>query len=798
MAVVSVGEAVLSAFLRVVFNRVASSDILDYLKRRKLIDRLVQKLKIELMSADAVLIDAEEKQITNPAVKEWLDELKDAVYVADDLLDEIAYEALRCKLEAESTSKHYLAPRLTTSCPEKCGVFGRDIDKEAIFKLWQSDDASSSDGICVVPIVGMGGIGKTTLAQLLYNDTIVNESFDLKAWVKNYFKDAYKKFEIPCEAKGLRTFLGGEWWHENDNIGKMIDELLHSFKCLRVLSLSGISELPVFVGKLKHLRYLDIRYTGIKHLPNSLCSLYNLQTLILSWCITELPINMGKLVNLRHLDNTGTKLKEMPPQIGKLKNLKKLPLFFVGKHGGSSIRELVELRHLSGKLSISNLENVHCTKDATEVMLKDKRDLSELVLKWKDGHDNEDLEKSRNVLEQLCPHENLNSLTIKNYKGTSFPNWLGDSSFSNMVSIVLRNCKYCFSLPPLGQLPLLKKLKIVSFHGVFAVDHEFYGNGSSTIEPPFRSLEYLSFVDMPEWQQWVIFEGGVFSCLLELQIIDCCKLSKCLPNHLPSLTKLVIRGCKQLVASLPKAPALHELECDGKIQLASDHYYPSLESLKIEGGSDSLWSLPLEFFPKLKSIQMHKCENLESLSTSEGSHPSLTSLTYLGIWKCPNFVSFPNGGLCAPNLTEIEVSECKKLKSLPEGMHTLLPSLVTLRLELCPELESFPEGGLPSNLKTLKIEYCNKVISRRMEWGLQGLHSLKELNIWSNCKEVESFPEEALLPPTLTTFEILDFPNLKSLNGKGFQHLTSLQSLTIGICKKLQCLPVEGLSHLYF
>ncbi|KAL0009570.1 hypothetical protein SO802_011072 [Lithocarpus litseifolius] len=54
------------------------------------------------MSADAVLVDAEEKQITNPAVEEWLDELKDAVYVADDLLDEIAYEALRCKLEAES------------------------------------------------------------------------------------------------------------------------------------------------------------------------------------------------------------------------------------------------------------------------------------------------------------------------------------------------------------------------------------------------------------------------------------------------------------------------------------------------------------------------------------------------------------------------------------------------------------------------------------------------------------------------------------------------------------------------
>ncbi len=94
--------AVLSAFLQMAFDRVASREVVDYLKGRKLIDSLVQKLKIELLSADAVLIDAEEKQITNPAVKEWLDELKHAIYDADELLDEIATEALRCKLEAES------------------------------------------------------------------------------------------------------------------------------------------------------------------------------------------------------------------------------------------------------------------------------------------------------------------------------------------------------------------------------------------------------------------------------------------------------------------------------------------------------------------------------------------------------------------------------------------------------------------------------------------------------------------------------------------------------------------------
>ena len=99
-------------------------------------------------------------------------------------------------------------------------------------------------------------------------------------------------------------------------------------------------------------------------------------------------------------------------------------------------------------------------------------------------------------------------------------------------------------------------------------------------------------------------------------------------------------------------------------------------------------------------------------------------------------------------------------------MRTLLPSLVKMQLIKCPELESFPEGGLPSNLVSLQIINCDKLFSRHMEGGLQGLHSLREFTILSECKEVESFPEEALLPPTLTDFYISS-PNLKSLNAKG-------------------------------
>ncbi|XP_057980717.1 LOW QUALITY PROTEIN: putative disease resistance protein At3g14460 [Malania oleifera] len=709
-----------------------------------------------------------------------------------------------------------------------------------------------------------------------------------KAHHFSYYRGKYdsaKKFGAFNDVKCLRTFLQLEQpFHSNRHYltNMVTHDLLPMLRCLRVLSLSNyqITMLPNALDNLKQLRYFDLSHTAIRILPDSMSNMFNLQTLILSNCcfLVCLPSDLRKLINLRHLNITETDIKEMPVQMSKLRNLQTLTAFVVGEHSGSSIKELKELQDLQGSLAILNLQNVANAMDAFEANLKNKKNLQELVLKW-DG-DRDDSQNARSVLEKLVPHTNLKKLVIEYYGGTRFPDWLGESTFSNMVFLRLSNCRYCWSLPPLGQLPSLKRLFLVGIDGVKKVGPEFYGNDSSSIMP-FASLETLRFEKMLKWEEWLCCGsyGEQFPHLKELCILECPKLTGHLPNHLPSLVKLSFVKCPQLMSTLPStASAIRELElsdcenlvvksdddsvvlqfipylerllfssmsqmkelpkglqnsrslqhliiekCDslcslpegllfsqvglptslktldiykcGELELWSHgdtmHSCSSVEHLSLWNGCNSLESLPLFCFPMLQTLVVFHCANLERISIPLAfCHRNFTSLNHLQIVACSNLVSFPSRGLPAPNLTFLLVSHCDNLKELPERMYTLT-SLKSLTLSGCPRLESFPEGGLPPNLNLLAIRDCSRLTANRMEWNLQGLPYLRVFKI-ADARE-ESFPEEWLLPATLSTLKISRVLNLKMLDVKGLQRLTSLEELEIRDCPKLQCIPYEGL-----
>ncbi|XWS42958.1 hypothetical protein CRYUN_Cryun16bG0058600 [Craigia yunnanensis] len=55
----------------------------------------LEDLKSIVSAIKAMLLDAEERSVTSNLVKDWLQKLKDALYDADDLLDDFSTEALR-------------------------------------------------------------------------------------------------------------------------------------------------------------------------------------------------------------------------------------------------------------------------------------------------------------------------------------------------------------------------------------------------------------------------------------------------------------------------------------------------------------------------------------------------------------------------------------------------------------------------------------------------------------------------------------------------------------------------------
>ncbi|XP_047175431.1 putative disease resistance protein At3g14460 [Vigna umbellata] len=546
----------------------------------------------------------------------------------------------------------------------------------------------------------------------------------------------------------------------------LVHELFSKFKFLRVLSLNGYSELSEVhdsVGDLKHLHSIDLSYTRIQNLPNSIGFLYNLLVLKLNFCsfLEELPSNLHKLTKLHCLEFEHTKVTKMPMHFGELKNLQVLSTFFVNRNNEViSIKQLGGL-NLHGRLSINELQNISNPLDALEANLKNKP-LVQLKLIWNGNHIPDDPRKEKKVLENLQPSNQLEHFSIYNYGGTQFPGWVFDNSLSNLVSLWLADCKYCLCLPPFGLLSSLRILQIIGFDGIVSIGAEFCGSTSSS----FKSLKILEFYNMKEWEEWEC-KTTSFPLLQHLSIHNCPKL-KSLPEQLLHLKNLDINRCDKLVISVNSmfisSLQLWSIILCPLVEIPMTHY-DCIEAMEINNDCVSSTIFPLDCFPKLHLLQLSWCHNLRRVSQGHTHN----HLKVLRISECSQFESFPSEGLSAPWLQIISIREAENLKLLPKHMQILLPSLTELEIIDCPKVEKFPEGGLPSNIKRMSLSSLKLIASLRDTLDVNTC--LESLTI--EKLEVESFPGEVLLPRSLTSLRFLFCLNLKKIDYRGLCNVSS-------------------------
>ncbi|KAF7847495.1 hypothetical protein BT93_L2907 [Corymbia citriodora subsp. variegata] len=822
-------ESLLSGIAEGVLGKIASRTLQEAVAIYG-VENQISELRETLTAIKAVLLDAEEQRAKSRRLQVWLDRLQVVLYDAEDVLDEFECEALRkqvisrhggvkekvCrffshsnplifraklsdkikeireKLSRISTEKdqfdlnvrsadndvaHTQSREMTYSFVNKSDVVGRDIDKEKIIEmLMQSVDDKH---ISVIPIVGIGGLGKTILAKLAYNDNSVKEQFKLRMWVC-----VPEDFDLKKTIEGI-----------------IKDATRQSLGNFDIQQLQMI--LQETIKDEKYLLVLDDVWSNNRNRWNELRDLLSQgasgSKIIMTTRSSEVAFIMGthpthNLKGLSHEDSMvlfkkcafDEKDREPCPKLLEIGNqiIEKshgVPLLV--KTLGCLLYTKREEQYWTHIRDSDTWNLVEATKDILPVLKLSYDHLPSYLKRCFTTFSlfSSDHEYSSSGLACLWVALGLISSTVEKA-----------ASEDIAIEYVKEFWKRCLiqEVHEIGSVLTFKLHDLLHSLATFVAQNDCSTVGFDTIEISEGGISNFDrvppFLRKPTSKRLraITFHLQVDGVITREFVRTC--ISKC--NHLRYLN-LSHGSFEELPSSICKLKQLRSLNlCQNKRLKMLPNTICELQSLLqlFLDGCSKLGDLPKNM-ERLINLR-HLSVTTRQKSPQENGIQYLENLRILGIYECNNLRVLFEGTCRLTRLEELRIADCGRPISLPFEKLNALELLMVDNCKLTLTQEN--KSNFPLNLRVLVIVKFEQVTE--LLQCLDGACNLELLRV-DDCPSFTIVPEWLPNHIHLKFLQLYECPNLSFLP-QGVQSFTALKELHIGRCGELskRCQPTTG------
>ncbi|KAL0335350.1 UNVERIFIED_CONTAM: putative disease resistance protein [Sesamum radiatum] len=501
-----------------------------------------------------------------------------------------------------------------------------------------------------------------------------------------------------------------EWEEDLDKISLMCNKISDMTHCVSpncprlstlILRRNPLEKIPdAFFVHMRGLKILDLSYTWIEELPNSLSDLENLNALLLTCCVELKYVPpLTKLKELKELDLNKNKLKELPEGMQNLVNLKSLNIGFMSCMEMIPAGILPKLSHLQ-RLILPD----HFQVPAEE--LEGLKNLEEFQGLFCDVHD---------LNQFITSQQKYGKLSFYSIIVGAYDSWSRIHPDSKRLTDKLLTINgYCFKRGRGGEDKVLlpqdiQDLKIVRCDGVSSCFSDMFPSLNS-----LRSLKSFRISHCTEIE--CISTLYTTSYLMEEKQESCCfpfqSLENLILSWLPNLTSLIRWDVR---AAPPTGTFSHlkklRIEFCNKIRklftLRTLQNLYSLEEVYVSECAGMEEIIGEDDGCELESNNSSCCSASVSSSYNDQAILTLPKLRALSLKWLPELRSICRETVVCDSIETIGMFQCHKIKRLPFFM---------------PQLNGQPSP--PPNLKQIRIGKDDRDWWESLEWSHSNIKNM--------------------------------------------------------------------------